>query len=279
MRLIYGILVCLLMVALIPSGCQSDTATGAISESNIPAKVVSKIIKLDQAIIAEGIRVCEGQDKFGSGLPLMRTNYAAGFIIESANVIHNGDNCDLLVTLECTPKFQPTEDTTYNVFFSPTPTQACEWLKPEINRFRLQAMETKVIKVTLSVPESVTDLPKRWAIQLHAEGTSIIVYDQTLTVVSKDIVDKETGVITPDTTLTFHLTYPLLEGIPSILSIKSTIDEQPFVTNYDPVQGLLTVDGLKSNETRDITFSYERWVAFNLGNDQTWFITMVNETK
>jgi len=260
-------MVAIMLIPLV--SCQSNTITEAESKTR----------RLDPMIIAQAVQECEGKTMWGMSLPIPRINYFPGFIIEAAIVLHNGDDVARLVTLTCSPTFVSNVDSEFQVTYEPTPTVGCDWLKPEVSSLRMAKLETRVLKVTLSVPEAVDSksLPKRWEIDLVANGTPIVVYNQVVNVVSKDIVDKVTGAITPDTTLTFHLSHPLLEGIKSVLSITSTIDEQPFITGYDAESGMLTIGGLKSNETRDITFSYEMQMAMTTAYNQRWLITMIDK--
>jgi hypothetical protein len=257
-------MVAIMLVPLV--SCQSSTSA-----------IVSKTVSVPIELINEAIRECEGKTMWGISFPIVRTNYFPGFVIEAAFVLHNGNDVARLVTIDCSPTFVSSTDDEFQVTYEPTPTQACEWLKPETNSLRLAKMETKVLKIMLHVPEGITQLPVRWEVDLAANGTPIQVYDQIVTVTSKDIVDKVTGEVTPDTTLTIHLTHPLLEGVQSVLSIKSTIDEQPFVTSYDAESGMLTIGGLKSNAVRDITISYEMQMAMTTAYNQRWLITMIKQ--
>jgi len=268
MRLRFRVLaVAMVAIMLVPlAGCQSNASA-----------TTSKIRSVPIELINEAVQSCEGKTIWGISFPVVRTNYFAGFIIEAAFVLHNGNDVARLVTIDCSPAFVSSSDDEFQVIYEPTPAQACGWLKPETDCLRLEKMETRVVKVTLNVPEGVTSLPHRWEIDLTANGTPIVIYKQVVTVTSKDIVDRVTGEVTPDTTLTFHLSHPLLEGIKSVLSINSTIDEAPFVTGYNPVSGMLTIGGLKSNEVRDITFSYEMQMAFTTAYNQRWLITMIEQ--
>ena len=63
--------------------------------------------------------------------------------------------------------------------------------------------------------------------------------------------------VNPDTTTDVILTDPLFGGkLSEVLSIESTIDEDPVATDYDADTDTLTVGALDTDETRTLTITY-----------------------
>lgn len=256
----------------------------------IPSEV--PIVRISQALINEAVLDCEDKPLWGISFGLVRTNYVVGVNLEAAIILHNGKDTVRRVTLECKPTFVTNTEGETGFMYQKSPSLAHLWLKPEVDSIRLQPMETKVVKVSLMVPENISNLPDRWEIDLKADGTPIIPFTQVVSVKSVDIIDKKTGIVTPDTTAVFHLTHPLLEGVSSILSVVSTnrntipptitddgypvyVDESPYVSSYDAEKGILTLDGLKSNAERTIAVTYEYQSDVTVAYDQRWLITML----
>jgi hypothetical protein len=302
-------------------------------------------VRLSQSIIDAAIEDCKDQPTWGIDLPDVHVNYITGVVLEAAIVLHNGNDVERLVKIECSPRFVTTvvpkgtlkgtvtftqtsaivvgvgtrfatelaigdyvgasggtqwyrvvtigSNTTITIMpafaqttisgsagssgigYDPSPLLVQKWLTPEIDTVRLGLMETRVVKVTLAVPGAAKGLPKYWAVGVSASGMPIVTREQKVLVTTSDIIDPKTKVVTPDTVLTFHLDAPLLEGIKSILSIKSTIDESLHVVSYNGEKGLLTIDGLKSNQVREVTVTYEPVLSQAGAYEQTWLITMM----
>lgn len=249
--------------------------TSATTKVTTTSSATSKIIRLSQSIIDAGIADCKDKPTWGIDLPVMHINYLVGVILEAVIILHNGNDIERLVRIDCSPMFETITDSETGVIYQPSPPLIKLWLVPQVTTVRLGLMETKVIKVTLSVPSSVK-LTGHWVAGVTADGLPIEQYTQKLKVTSQDIVDPNTGVVTPDTTLTFQLHTPLLEGIQSILAITSTIDEVPQVKSYDAEKGTLTLENLKSNAEREINITYEKMPAQAIAYEQLWLISMLS---
>jgi hypothetical protein len=219
---------------------------------------------LSQSIINSAIIDCQNRLTWGIDLPSIKVNYLNGISLVAAVVLHNGNDLDRLVTIKCSPQFETTTDSDTGDVYNASPLNISRWIIPQVSSVRMTKMQTEAISITLLVPDSVK-LPDKWAVDIAVNGLPIVPYEQDMIVTSGD----------NDTTLVVHLDHSLLEGTKSVLSIKSEIDEQPYVTDYDSVTGILTIGGLLSNQKREIGITYEPIPTESTAYNQVWFITMI----
>lgn len=260
------IVILIWVIIVLGVGCNSSTPSTLSTVVTTSAKTL-QVVRISQDIINEAIEECKDKDSWGIALALVRINYRVGVNVAAAVVLHNGSDTAKFVTIECDPTFVTSEDSENGITYSPSPLLIKSWLRPEIKTLRLEKMETRVVNVNLAIPEGIKNLPKYWEAHINVNGVPINYYDQKMLV---ETVDN-------DNILTFHATYPLLEGLKSVLSIKSDLDEEIKVVDYNPETGIVTAEGLLSNQKRYVVVNYEYGSPITVAYNQRWLITMLKD--
>ena len=295
-------LIIILTVSLLTGCIASPTHTDPYVEpvapvsTDIPISPDIPKIRLSQGIIDQAVTECETQSSWGINLAKVNINYVAGANVEAAIVVHNGDDVERLVTISYRPIYETTINSEeINAFlgsqgmsgaeisnmpreakiliakdaglsYEPAPIQASGWVTIDIDKIRMQTMETQVIPIRLLVPENTSGLPDRWEFNVKASGTGIFQYQYTILVTT----------VENDTVLELSLPYPLLDNsLESIKDIISTESEIPYATNYDIGSNILTIEGLNENLEREITIIYEYGEPIIIDYHQRWLINMI----
>lgn len=248
-------------VASVTEESSTSPSVGFVTITDAP-----NTVRLSQKIIDAGVADCKDKTAWGIDLPTMTINYLTGVALVAAIVLHNGNSSEMYVTVTSTPTFETIVDSENGVTYQPSPNDVIQYLKPEVDSVTLNKMETKVVYVTLLVPNTVKSLPNKWAVAITANGYVFEPYKQQIIVTTED----------NDDTLVFHLDSPLMNGLQSILSLNSSLTESLKATSYDEITGMLTITGLQSNQVREIDVNYIPRPSSSIAYEQDWLITMLN---
>lgn len=242
------------------------TSCNTLAQATETTTSIPNTVVLSQDIINAAVAECQNKTTWGVDLPAVKVNYLAGIDLVAAIVLHNGSDISRLVAVTCTPQFLTNTDSDTGIVYDASPIGIEQWLTPETSLVRMNKMDTKVVHVSLNVPEG-TKLPDKWAVDITANGLPIIPYTQQM------IVTTETN----DSSVTFHLDYKLLQGPQSVLTVVSgLLGEVPTVSNYIADTGMLTLSGLESNANREIDITYEPYPTQSTAWNQIWYVTMLN---
>jgi hypothetical protein len=241
----------------------SNQATEPTKQTNI------KEVKLDDSILQQAIEDCKNKTSWGINLGKVASNYRTGWKLSAWIVLHNDSQTEKMVTITAIPLDQGFQDKSLtNINYEPTPANFNpEWVTIGEKQIRLAKSETKAVVISLLVPESEKFEAENWAFRVNADGQSINQGQQ---------VSKVTTTPDDNGILELTLAHPLIsDNIASIKGVKSEIDENLKVTNYDSINNKLTIEGFKQGQVRNITVNYEYGSMFTEARDQLWLLTIL----
>jgi len=244
-------------------GCGSNEPA---SSTSTPKTKEPYTVKLAQNIIDMAVNAVKGLPMWSISLLDPTINLLTGIAVDGAIVLHNGNDRERMVSLYYT------QETEIRNGFAPLDCR--QWITIKEPLVRLQPMETRVVTITVFIPNG-TDIPKGdYRFGITADAGVILPQSFNWQIDTGETTDYN-GQKVPDDFLEVTMTPPLmLNDVQYITKLTSSIAETPTVSNYDPKSGTLRINGLKTSSSRNITLEYLATGMFRQAYVQNWYFSL-----
>ena len=245
-----------------------------LSGCNEPLVKVSYTVTIGEVLVQEAVDSIQQNNGWALGLMDVSIDYVRGVTVEGAVVLHNGGASDKLVILSVDPgedKVRKSDGIAYSSMpFLPLST----YVEIENTVVRLNAGETKVVKVSLIVPDTVKDLPDNWTFAILASGQNIVKNTVEMEITTEATTEVY-GQVVPDDFLLVSFDVPLLNNsLNAVTRVESSIPETLIRDRYLPDSRELKLTGLTPSSTRVVTIDYETTDMISIAYKQQWYINM-----